>query len=276
MIARGELIYDQSFPVNCSAAQFSATYPDIITQYPYGTQLDPGDRWPDGSVVTPAQAASSRYTGTFTHNVLTDPKFWPASIGPKVMNGFAQLHAYPVQVHQQSAVGGRRWASSMLRFPGWMTHGVVETRILIDGPPGCWDALASYTAEGGQNNEFDAMECLSGTINVNGTVLDRRGSPFTSLHPKGRPSISNNLEDRRATFMLGTGQWLTITASITPDECVVEYNGVEVFRQPTPDGFDKPRYWVLVRDIDPRQNPNPATFGASPMSVDYFRVFKAA
>lgn len=273
MIPRGALVYDQSFPVNCDAGSFASNYPDIRTRYPYGTQKDPGETWPDGSSVKPAQAASSRYTGSFTSNVLTDPKFWPRSVGPKVSNGSAMLHAYPVPVAQQSEVGGRRWASSMLRFPVWMTHGVVEARVLIDAPPGCWDALSSYTEEGGQNNEFDAMEHLSGTINVNGQVIDRRGSPFTSIHPKGRPSVSNAQEDRRATFRLGTGQWLTITASISPAECVVEYNGIEVFRETTPDGFDQPRYWVLVRDIDPRQNPNPATFGASPMWVDYFRMW---
>lgn len=273
MIPRGALVYDQSFPVNCSAADFAFNYPDIRTQYPYGTQHEPGEAWPDGSPVKPSQAASSRYTGDFTSNVLTDPKFWPKSVGPKVMNGAAYLHAYPVPVQQQTEVGGRRWASSMLRFPLWMTHGVVEARVLIDGPPGCWDALASYTAEGGQNNEYDAMECLSGAFSANGSLVDRRGSPFTTLHPKGRPMVSNNLEDRKSKFRLGTGQWLTITASISPDECVVEYNGVEVFRRPTPEGFDQPRYWVLVRDIDPRQSPNPATFGASPMVVDYFRAW---
>lgn len=276
MIPRGALIYDQSFATDCSAADFAKAYPDIATRYPFGTQRNPGERWPDGSVVTPAQAASSRQL-SFTSSVNVDRDFWAGAVGPKVVGGQCLLHGYSLPKAQQAAVGGRANVGAMLRFPVWITHGVFEARVLLEGTwPGYWDALASYTAEGGQNNEFDAFEAYSGSIYVPEAKLidDRRGAPFSTLHPKGKPYISNNTQDRKARFILGTGQWLTVTGLISPSECVVEFNGVEVFRAPTPEGFDVPRYFVIVRETDPRQ-----TLGEikpAPMRVDYFKVWETA
>ena len=252
--------FSLTFPTTAPASQFGAVYGSkVATRYPFGTQRNPGDKWPDGTPVTPAQAASSRTTGPNTLNVDVDAGFLADALTPRAQNGYLFEYAMPTPKADLAKVGGRTWESSVVstaptyRLPA---HWEIDATFYATPMAGAWDTIDTYTDAGGQNGEVTCFELYGGVIPTVSQGkpynIDLRNKPFTSMHAKPGAPLATNQQTMKA---LAPG-WHHMKCRMTAASFTVSFDGVQTFRAP-PQGLDTPgRYIVVTRDVDPRQQPS--------------------